>query len=142
MKLEFSPIHEAYTAVFAASCAAALDERVEEWTLGYDKFEAFMILQKNGVPAGPVHYEADTYHDPHLNARGFFQTIYQEDTGRYRYPGFLWKMSETPMVVKNPPCRMGEHNDYVFKEVLDMSEDEISTLTKEKIIGGDRYVWA
>jgi aspartyl-tRNA(Asn)/glutamyl-tRNA(Gln) amidotransferase subunit A len=31
VRLEFSPIHEAYTAVFAASCAAALDERVEEW---------------------------------------------------------------------------------------------------------------
>jgi crotonobetainyl-CoA:carnitine CoA-transferase CaiB-like acyl-CoA transferase len=120
----------------------ALDKRIEEWTIGYDKFEAFMILQNHGVPAGPVYYEGDTYRDPHLNARGFFQTIDQADTGSYRYPGFLWKMSETPMEVRNPPCTMGEHNTYVFKEVIAMSEKEISTLTEEKVIGGDRYVWA
>jgi crotonobetainyl-CoA:carnitine CoA-transferase CaiB-like acyl-CoA transferase len=120
----------------------AFDERVEEWTKKYDKFEAFMILQKHGVPAGPVLDEAETYHDPHLNARGFFQTIYQEETGNYRYPGFLWKMTGTPMTVRNPPCCMGEHNEYVFKEVIGMSEEEIARLTADKVIGGDRYVWA
>ena len=31
VKLEFPPIHEAYTAVFAASCAAAIGDRLEEW---------------------------------------------------------------------------------------------------------------
>jgi crotonobetainyl-CoA:carnitine CoA-transferase CaiB-like acyl-CoA transferase len=120
----------------------AFDQRLEEWTIKFDKFEAFMILQNHGVPAGPVYYEADTYRDPHLNARGFFQNIDHAETGSYRYPGFLWKMSETPMTVRNPPCTMGEHNEYVFKEVLGMSEEEIATLTEEKVIGGDRYVWA
>ena len=59
----------------------AFDEHVEAWTVMYDKYEAFMILQNHGVPAGPVHYEADTFNDPHLNARGFFETIFQEDVG-------------------------------------------------------------
>ena len=118
------------------------DQLVEAWTVQYDKYELFQILQHNGVPAGPVHHERDTYNDPHLNTRGFFETIHHNDTGTYRYPGFLWKMSETPMTVRTPPCDMGEHNDYVFREVLGMSEEEISELEKEKIIGGDRYVWA
>jgi aspartyl-tRNA(Asn)/glutamyl-tRNA(Gln) amidotransferase subunit A len=31
VKLEFPPIHEAYAAVFAASCAAAIGDRLGEW---------------------------------------------------------------------------------------------------------------
>jgi crotonobetainyl-CoA:carnitine CoA-transferase CaiB-like acyl-CoA transferase len=118
------------------------DRHVEVWTNKYDNFEIFHILQQEGVPAGPVHHEKDTYRDPHLNARGFFEVINHEDTGTYRYPGFLWRMSETPMSVSSPPCRLGEHNDYVFREVMGMSGEEISKLTDEKIIGGDRYTWA
>jgi crotonobetainyl-CoA:carnitine CoA-transferase CaiB-like acyl-CoA transferase len=118
------------------------DRHVEVWTSKYDNFEIFHILQQEGVPAGPVHHEKDTYRDPHLNARGFFEVINHEDTGTYRYPGFLWRMSETRMSVSSPPCRLGEHNDYVFREVMGMSGEEISKLTDEKIIGGDRYTWA
>ena len=119
-----------------------IDEKIEEWTKIRDKDEAFHILQSYGVPAGPVQYESDTYHDPHLLARNFFKTIHQQDTGTYRYPGFLWNMSATPPQVKNPPCLMGEHNDYVFRDVIGMSEVEISELSEHKIIGGDRYEWA
>ncbi|MBW2061654.1 MAG: CoA transferase, partial [Deltaproteobacteria bacterium] len=119
-----------------------LDRLIEDWTGRHDNFELFHILQRNGVPAGPVVNEKDAFVDPHLNARGFFQVILQADTGTYRYPGFLWKMSQTPPTYRLPPCRLGEHNDYVFREVIGLSEEEISELEKEQIIGGDRYVWA
>lgn len=119
----------------------AIDLLIEEWTKCMDKFEAFHILQSEGVPAGPVLYESETYHDPHLNARQFYEIINQEDTGRYRYPGFLWKMSETPSKVSRPPCRLGEHNNYVFRDVIGMTQNEISELMNEKVIGGNRYYW-
>jgi crotonobetainyl-CoA:carnitine CoA-transferase CaiB-like acyl-CoA transferase len=119
----------------------AFDRFIEEWTVRYDNFELFQILQQHGVPAGPVYSEKDTYNDPHLNARGFFEIIQQEETGTYRYPGFLWKMSDTPLSVRYPPPRMGEDNDYVFRNVIKMSEEEISELTEKKIIGGDTYTW-
>jgi len=41
-----------------------------------------------------------------------------------------------------PPFKLREPNDYVFRDILNMAEDEISGLEKEKIIGGNRYVWA
>ena len=119
-----------------------LDRLIEEWTVQHDNFEIFYSLQKYGVPAGPVEDQRDTYMDPQLNAREFFHVISQEDVGTYRYPGFLWKMSETPCQYRLPPCRLGEHNEYVFKNVMGMSDEEIAELEKEKIIGGDRYIWA
>jgi crotonobetainyl-CoA:carnitine CoA-transferase CaiB-like acyl-CoA transferase len=118
------------------------DRLVEEFTVNHDNFELFHLLQGEGVPAGPAYTEKDTYNDPQLNARGFFETIAQEDCGAYRYPGFLWKMSRTPPKVKLPPCRLGEHNDYVFREILNLPEKQITELEEEQIIGGNRYTWA
>jgi crotonobetainyl-CoA:carnitine CoA-transferase CaiB-like acyl-CoA transferase len=119
-----------------------LDRLIEEWTSQHDNFEVFYIMQRHGVPAGPVEDHRDAYMDPQLNARDFFQVISQADIGTYRYPGFLWKMSETPCSYRLPPCRLGEHNDYVFREVIGLSEEEITRLQEEKIIGGERYLWA
>ncbi len=118
------------------------DRLFEAWTLTYDNFELFHVLQQEGVPAGPVYDEKATYNDPQLNARGFFKTINHPDVGTYRYPGFLWNMSKTPPTVDRPPCRLGEHNAYVFRDVLGMPEKEIERLEEAKIIGGDRYIWA
>jgi crotonobetainyl-CoA:carnitine CoA-transferase CaiB-like acyl-CoA transferase len=49
-------------------------------------------------------------------------------------------MSETPISIRKPPPCLGEHNDYVFKQVLGMSDEEIAELEKEKLIGGDEYI--
>jgi crotonobetainyl-CoA:carnitine CoA-transferase CaiB-like acyl-CoA transferase len=116
------------------------DAHIETFTRMYDKFKLSHILQKEGAPAGPVLTEEETYHAPHLNARGFFKVIHQADTGSYRYPGFLWDMCETPPDCRLPPPMMGEHNAYVFKEIPGLSDTEITELTEKKIIGGDRYV--
>ena len=33
-----------------------------------------------------------------------------------------------------------DDNDYVYKEVMGMSDEEIAALEKEQIIGGDEYI--
>ncbi len=123
-----------------------LDEHISGWTRLHDNFEIFYMLQEKGVPAGPVQDWRDTYLDPQLNAREFFQTITQADIGTFRYPGWPWKFSETPLRVLNPPCMLGEHDDYVFRQVIGMSEDEVAELTGKGTIGvldkNAPYPWA
>ena len=120
----------------------ALDKLVEDWTRRHDKYEAMIILQKEGVPAGPVIGDKDAQRDPQLTARGFFEVIRHRECGTHRYPGFLWKYSKTPMSVRLPPCCMGEHNDYVFNELLAMPQEERTALEKDLTIGGDGYIEA
>ena len=43
-----------------------------------------------------VFSEPKAYADPHLNARGFFETVTHRACGTHCYPGMLWKMSKTP----------------------------------------------
>lgn len=114
-----------------------LDEKIEEWTSQQDCLELFPVLQKAGIPAGPLMSEADAFADPQLDHRGFFEKVTQEDCGTHLYPGMLWKMSETPGAIRLPPCRLGEHNEYVYKQVLGISNEEYAQLETEGHIGTD-----
>ena len=119
-----------------------LDRYLETWTCRHDNYEAMYILQKEGVAAGPILDQRDALHDAQLLSRGFFQVVKHREAGTHLYPGMLWKMSETPLGVRKPPPCLGEHNDYVFKTVMGMSDEEIARLEKDQTIGGDEYVVA
>jgi len=119
-----------------------LDAHIEAWTRQHDSFEVFYLLQRQGVPAGPVLDWRDTYADPQLNARDFFVVTGNEDVGLHRYPGFAWKFSKTPLQVTSPVARLGEHTAYVCKEILGMSDEEYACLKAKEVVGRDTYPWA
>jgi len=118
------------------------DNHMEKFTIFRDNFELFYALQDNGIPAGPVEDYRDTLMDPQLNSRDFFQTISADDVGTYRYPGFPWKFSETQFRVTHPPCRVGEDNEYIYREVIRLTDDEIADLEEKGVIGDLTYDWA
>jgi crotonobetainyl-CoA:carnitine CoA-transferase CaiB-like acyl-CoA transferase len=115
----------------------ALDKLVEAWTLQHDNMALMHLLQKEGVPAGAVFNAEDAYNDPHLKDRGFFQQMTQEDCGTHLYHGLTWKASKTPNRLRLPPCRLGEHNEYVYKKVIGVSDEEYARLEAEGHIGMD-----
>ncbi|MBI4339943.1 MAG: CoA transferase [Chloroflexi bacterium] len=117
-----------------------LEKLVESWTKRHDYYEVMHLLQKVGVPAGPVLDEAAVFQDPHLKARGIFVEVSQKDTGTYLYPGALAKMRNAPLVVRHAPVRLGEDNDYVYKEVLGIGDDEYQKLAETGHIGMDYAV--
>jgi len=116
-----------------------LDRLISEWTKEQDSYEVMELLQKEGVAAGPVLDDADAYADPHIFARGFFEPIQHREAGTHIYPGIMWKMPKTPGTIRSAPPCLGEHNDYVYKEVLKMSDEEIARLKEEEHIG-DTYL--
>jgi len=114
-----------------------LDKHIEEWTRQHDANEVMYILQKEGVPAGPVMDEQDAYSDPHLRARGFFEQLTHADAGTHLYPGLMCRMSKRPNSLRLPPVRLGEHNEHVYKKILAVSDEEYAELEKEGHIGTD-----
>ena len=117
-----------------------LDKLIEEWTGRHDKYEVMVILQQAGVPAGPVIGDKDAHRDPQLISRHFFEVVNHRETGVHIYPGFLWKYSRMPMSVRQPPVCLGEHNEYVFRDILHLDDREKADLEAKQIIGGDVYV--
>ncbi|MBI4640950.1 MAG: CoA transferase [Candidatus Tectomicrobia bacterium] len=112
-----------------------LDKLIEEWTAEHDHYEIMELLQKAGVPSGPILDNQEIYSDPHVKGRGFFEVVAHPEAGTHPYPGMLWKMSKTPGSIRQPTNCLGEHNEYVFKTMLGLSDDEIAELAKEEIIG-------
>jgi crotonobetainyl-CoA:carnitine CoA-transferase CaiB-like acyl-CoA transferase len=50
-----------------------------------------------------------------------------------------WKMSVTPGRIRSAACCLGEHNDYVYRDLLGMSDADIDRLRREGHIG-DTYI--
>jgi crotonobetainyl-CoA:carnitine CoA-transferase CaiB-like acyl-CoA transferase len=113
----------------------ALDPLIQSFTSQYDHRELAERLQRHGVPAGPVLDDADAFADPQLRARGFFIPVSHLDAGKHLYPGMPWKLSRTPLSVRTPPVRLGEHNEYVYKELLGYSDEEYRELETEGHVG-------
>jgi crotonobetainyl-CoA:carnitine CoA-transferase CaiB-like acyl-CoA transferase len=49
----------------------------------------------------------------------------------------MWKMSNTTTPITRPPVRLGEHNDYVYRQLLELSDAEIDALRAAGHIGMD-----
>jgi len=110
-----------------------LDRLIGEWTSRYDHIELMNMLQGSGIKAGAVFNIAELAHDPHLNERGFFEELSHPEAGTHLYPGVSWRMSRTPGRLRLPAPCFGEHNRYVFGELLGMSDEEVSRLADEGV---------
>ena len=109
-----------------------LNKLVAGWTKGCINNEIMQKLQKAGVAAGSSLDIGELVHDPHVIKRGAIIQQNHPVAGEinvYRAP---WKSALT---AKNPPAPcLGEHNDYVFKTLLKMSDSEIAKLMEQKVI--------
>jgi len=114
-----------------------LDAFIADWTRECEDHDIMHLLQAEGVAAGPIMDERDCYSDPHLRGRKFFEPVNHAECGTHLYPGVSWKLSGTPCHIRKPPCRLGEDNEYVYKSVLGVSDQEYAELQCEGHIGMD-----
>ena len=114
-----------------------VDAIISEWTAQKNNLWLFHRLQREGIPAAPVMHEPMAYTDPQLRERRFFVEITQADTGTHLYPSTVYKLSKVPFVVRKPPVRLGEDNDYVYRNVLKFTKAEYDQLKDLGHIGMD-----
>ena len=114
-----------------------VDQIIGVWTTDKDPIELFHRLQKEGIVAGPIFHEPHAYADPHLKERNFFVPITHPEIGTHLYPSTTFQMSRTPFEVRKPPVRLGEENDYIYRDVLKLTEEEYDHLKALGQIGMD-----
>jgi crotonobetainyl-CoA:carnitine CoA-transferase CaiB-like acyl-CoA transferase len=114
-----------------------LDGIIGGWAAIRDAYWIAERLQAEGIPAGMVTNERDVLESRQLAARGFWQPLTHPETGTQRYPGPLWRASETPVALRRHAPRLGEDNEYVYRQLLGCSEEEYRRLEAEGHIGMD-----
>jgi benzylsuccinate CoA-transferase BbsF subunit len=111
-----------------------LDEIVTSWTSNHTDYEVTEILQKVSVAAIPVLSAPEIFNDPHLRQRNFIQEVAHPQIGNRLIFGAPWKISDDTSYTPRRGPLVGEHNDYVFCELLGLSREEVSRLIDEKVI--------
>jgi benzylsuccinate CoA-transferase BbsF subunit len=105
----------------------ALDKLVTDWTMTHTHEEVESILQKAGIPSNIVEKPSDIYKDPQLASRKYFTSLEHQTMGNQKYvPQACYILSKTPRNIDRPSPCVGEHNEYVFKDLLQMSDEEIA----------------
>jgi len=111
-----------------------LDRLVEEWTINHSPEEVMTMMQTAGVAAGVLQTAEDMMErDPQLRHRHFFRELDHPEIGKYRTRGPCFVLSKSSCEVRCSPL-LGEQNEYAFKELLGMSDEEIAKLVIEGII--------
>ena len=111
-----------------------LDEVVRVWTSGLDKWDCAARCQAAGIAAGPVEHLADTYgRDPQLQHH--YQIVHQPsdpsidipiDREPAQWRGIDHQLTRSPA--------MGEHNEYVVREVLGHADEEYVQLIVDDVL--------
>jgi benzylsuccinate CoA-transferase BbsF subunit len=114
-----------------------LDPLITEWTSTLEPRWIFHRLQRDGIPAGVVYPEAEVFEDRHLRERGFFLTVTHPEAGTHEYAGPAWLASHTPREIWRHAPRLGEDNEYVYRELLGFSDEEYRHFEELGHIGMD-----
>jgi len=105
-----------------------LEKLVESWTVTVPPEQVMEKLQAAGVAAGIVADGKDMYDDdPQLKYRKYYAQIEPPEMGPYFTVSPPYKLSKVDYDIHPAPL-MGEHNEYVFKEILHMSDEEVADM--------------
>jgi len=111
-----------------------LNQLVEEWTISHTAEEVMNMMQQAGVKAGVVQTVEDVVeYDPQLKHRHFFWTLKHPECGETIHNRPNYVLSKTPSELRMPAPLLGEHTDYVCKELLQMPEDEYISLLLDNV---------
>lgn len=108
-----------------------LERLIEEWTCQHDKLEVMYHLQAIGVPAGIAATTKDTYEDPQLAYRHSYWRMKHQEIDTFTYLGGGFILEKTPARPQRPAPSMGEHTEYVCRELLHMSDEEFVDLLNQ-----------
>lgn len=112
-----------------------LDSLVTEATHRRAALELFHELQAANVPAGPCNTLELLLNDPQMQLRGLFQRLTVSAEEVQLTTVLPWKEEAERWKGKLLPSpSLGQHNDYVFGDVLGLSKEEYEAYQKQGVL--------
>ncbi len=110
----------------------AIEAELAAWIAPRDRDELFRDLQEAGVTAGPVLSARDAAEDPHARQSAAWRRL--DATADYpatEFPAPPFTFSHSDVGLRTPPALFGEHNEYVYRELLGVSDEEYARLAAD-----------
>jgi crotonobetainyl-CoA:carnitine CoA-transferase CaiB-like acyl-CoA transferase len=116
----------------------AIDQAIGEWTRQRSMDEVMSVMLAAGVPAGPIYDAADIVQDQQYCARDMLEThaVTIDDSAPIdvRFPGVVPKLESTPGSTRWLGPRLGEHNQEVYEQLLELAPQQLSQLQQHSVI--------
>lgn len=112
----------------------AVEQVVATWVGRFDTGKASELLEDAGIPFGPVLSVQEVVDLPQLKARDMIVETKHTKAGTVRLPGIPVKLSSSPGNVRFGAPFVGEHNDYVYGEILGITTDKVNDLRRDSVI--------
>ncbi len=129
--IRFEPGYDPFSEraqAFGEKLVAQAEAIVRRKTVG----EWLELLDKAGVPAGPVRFVEELVDDEQVLANGLVVELEHSLAGAMKMVGPLLSMSETPLKPRSASPALGQHSDEILKS-LGYSDDAIRRLKDEGI---------
>ncbi len=112
-----------------------LDMIIAAWAADQSSLEAFHALQAAGVAAGPLLSDEMFAADPHLRDREWRQPLHSLDVGAHLHPGLPYR--GVPQAWRRGSPVLGEDNEFVYKQILGVSNEEFEHYRQDRILAED-----
>jgi len=121
--------------------AAELQKIIEDWLATFaTRDDAIAALDKERVPCAPVLTVNEAVKHPHLNERKTVRWIDDPLLGKVAVPAVPVKFSAWPDRTKLRSARLGEDNERVLREFLDMPAEQIQKLYADGVLVRDSTI--
>lgn len=107
---------------------------VSDWVKTKTKDELQHLLDECGVPMSQIYSIKDIFEDPQYKARENIVEVEHPRLGKVKIPGVVPKFSETPGSIRQTAPDLGEHNEEILTELLELDEGTIASLKEKKVI--------
>lgn len=113
---------------------AELDNLINDWTktIALEKLES--LLNEFGVPCGLIYRAQDMMEDPHFKARDAIIEVRHPDFGMIKMQNVAPRLSDTPGAVRHVGPELGEHNEYVYGDILKLPAEKQRKLREAGVI--------
>jgi len=112
----------------------ALLALIERWTCTRSGAECEQVFMRAGVPCSRYRSVAEAMADPQCAERGLFVEL-GSGAETYKVANVPYRLSATPVAARPFVADLGEHNDEVLREALDLDPAAIAALRAKGAFG-------
>ena len=111
----------------------ALNARLADIFATRSSAEWLDVLEKAGVPAGPIYKMDEVFADPQVEHLGMAVPVSDEEGGRVRLVGQPVELSRTPAAIDHLLPEPGADNEDILREI-GLDDAKIAMLRRERVI--------
>jgi formyl-CoA transferase len=116
------------------ACQGELDEIISEWTRTIDAAQLEDMMSEYGIPSGKIYRAPEMLEDAHFKAREAIIKTQHPKFGELLMQNVAPKLSVTPGSIRLPGPELGQHNDEIYRNVLNYDDDRLAALAAAGII--------